>query len=350
MVHPPHGKLLKALTTLEDGESWLLEPKQDQNNPHLWSPGIKLGVKPGSYTFTTEFFGPVLGLVKAESIEQAVKMANSSKYGLTGGIHSLDDREKKYWLQNIEVGNAYLNRSITGAIVRRQAFGGIKHSSFGRGFKAGGPNYLLQLMNIEETSLPNEIINTMSDYSCLRELLIQLAPTEVQTFEIAVGSYLYNYENFFQKKEDPSNITGQENYLRYTPVEKVHFFIKDSDEALDVFRVISAALICGCEIEVICSEKIAQKFRFETIDLDGLTFRVSNEKDALDNLESTDVTKTRIISEVPEEWQQKAAEKFIFLHANPVYSSGRLELLNYLKSTSVSDNFHRYGNLGNKSQ
>ena len=350
MVHPPHGKLLKALTTLEEGESWLLEPKQDQNNPHLWSPGIKLGVKPGSYTFTTEFFGPVLGLVKAESIEQAVKMANSSKYGLTGGIHSLDDREKKYWLQNIEVGNAYLNRSITGAIVRRQAFGGIKHSSFGRGFKAGGPNYLLQLMNIEETSLPNEIINTMSDYSCLRELLIQLAPTEVQTFEIAVGSYLYNYENFFQKKEDPSDITGQENYLRYTPVEKVHFFIKDSDEALDVFRVISAALICGSEIEVICSEKIAQKFRLETIDLDGLTFRISNEKQALDNLESTDVTKTRIISEVPEEWQQKAAEKFIFLQANPVYSSGRLELLNYLKSTSVSDNFHRYGNLGNKSQ
>ena len=350
MIHPPEGKLLKALTSLEEGESWLLEPKQDEANPHLWSPGIKLGVKPGSFTFTTEFFGPVLGLVKAESIEDAVGMANSSKYGLTGGIHSLDDREKKYWLENIEVGNAYINRTITGAIVRRQAFGGLKHSSFGRGFKAGGPNYLLQLMNIEEITYPKEINNAMSDYTTIKDILVSLAPREVQTWEIALGSYLYNLEHFFNKQEDPSAITGQENYLKYSPVNKVLFFVRGSEEYLDIYRVISAAKVCNSPIEVVCTESSAQKYKLDELQLEGFTLTVASEEEQIRLLGEADAAKIRVIHSIPQEWQEKAAEKFVSLQPNPVYSSGRLELLNYLKSTSVSDNFHRYGNLGSKSQ
>ncbi|MCM8540826.1 MAG: bifunctional proline dehydrogenase/L-glutamate gamma-semialdehyde dehydrogenase, partial [Lentisphaeraceae bacterium] len=350
LINKPEGKLLKALTILEEDEEWLHEPKQDSQNSHLWSPGIKLGVKPGSFTFTTEFFGPVLGLVKAESVEDAVKMANSSKYGLTGGIHSLDDREKNYWLQNIEVGNAYINRTITGAIVRRQAFGGLKNSSFGRGFKAGGPNYLLQLMNIEEITYPKEINNAMSDYSTIKEILTSLAPREVQSWEIAVGSYLYNLENFFQKKDDPSQVTGQENYLKYSSVDKVQFFVRGSEEYLDIYRVIAASLVCKSPIEVICTQSSVQKYKLDELKLEGFTLITASEEEQINLLADADTAKVRLIHTLPQEWQEKAAEKFVSLQPNPVYSSGRLELLNYLKSTSVSDNFHRYGNLGSKSQ
>lgn len=58
LIRPASPHLLRALTTLDAGESWLLEPKQDAKNPHLWSPGIKLGIKPGSFMHTTELFGP----------------------------------------------------------------------------------------------------------------------------------------------------------------------------------------------------------------------------------------------------------------------------------------------------
>ncbi|MDE3048205.1 MAG: bifunctional proline dehydrogenase/L-glutamate gamma-semialdehyde dehydrogenase, partial [Verrucomicrobiota bacterium] len=61
LVHEPRGALKRALTTLEEGEEWLLEPKQDPHNPCLWSPGIKLHVRPGGFTHMTELFGPVLG-------------------------------------------------------------------------------------------------------------------------------------------------------------------------------------------------------------------------------------------------------------------------------------------------
>src|SRR5699024_11892791 len=74
---------------------------------------------------------------------EAIEFQNAVDFGLTGGIHSLDPAEVATWLDRVEVGNAYVNRGITGAIVRRQSFGGWKQSSVGLGSKAGGPNYLM---------------------------------------------------------------------------------------------------------------------------------------------------------------------------------------------------------------
>lgn len=96
LIRPASPHLLRALTTLDAGESWLLEPKQDAKNPHLWSPGIKLGIKPGSFMHTTELFGPVLGVMCAKNLKAAVDYANQTAYGLTAGIHSLDPREQEY--------------------------------------------------------------------------------------------------------------------------------------------------------------------------------------------------------------------------------------------------------------
>ena len=68
LILAPGDVLKRGLTSLEENEEWLLEPKQDAENPHLWSPGIKLGVQPGGFTHQTELFGPLLGLMRAESL------------------------------------------------------------------------------------------------------------------------------------------------------------------------------------------------------------------------------------------------------------------------------------------
>ena len=93
---------------------------------------------------TEEIFGPVLALIKVRDLKQAVTVANNSRYGLTGGIYSRSPVNINYARKYLEAGNLYINRSCTGAIVSRQAFGGLKNSSIG--FKAGGPNYLLQFV------------------------------------------------------------------------------------------------------------------------------------------------------------------------------------------------------------
>ena len=145
LTEPPSEKLLRALTTLEPGESWLLQPRQLDDTGRLWSPGIKDGVAPGSFFHRTEVFGPVLGLMRATDIDEALALQNATDFGLTAGVHSRDITEVNTWLDHVQAGNLYVNRGITGAIVRRQPFGGWKRSSVGLGSKAGGPNYVLTL-------------------------------------------------------------------------------------------------------------------------------------------------------------------------------------------------------------
>jgi RHH-type proline utilization regulon transcriptional repressor/proline dehydrogenase/delta 1-pyrroline-5-carboxylate dehydrogenase len=145
LIEPPGAKLLRALTTLEPGERWLLEPEPRSDDGRLWSPGIRLGVRPGSWFARTECFGPVLGIVRADDLDDAIATQNMAEFGLTAGLHALDPAEVAHWTERAEAGNLYVNRGITGAIVRRQPFGGWKRSVVGPTAKAGGPNYLSTL-------------------------------------------------------------------------------------------------------------------------------------------------------------------------------------------------------------
>lgn len=82
LIREPEGNLLRALTQLEPGEEWLLKPEPSEDNPCLWSPGIRLGVKPGSWFHQTECFGPVLGIIRAENLEEAIDIQNDSELAL----------------------------------------------------------------------------------------------------------------------------------------------------------------------------------------------------------------------------------------------------------------------------
>ncbi|HBV64507.1 MAG TPA: proline dehydrogenase, partial [Rhodopirellula sp.] len=156
IIAPPIGDLNQALKELEQGESWALIPRRQDGHDCIYSPGIKWNVRRGSYTHLTEFFGPVLGVMSFRSLPEAIQIVNETGYGLTSGLESLDDREQSQWLAGIRAGNLYLNRSTTGAIVLRQPFGGMGRSAFGPGIKAGGPNYVAQLMKFEPRSVDSE--------------------------------------------------------------------------------------------------------------------------------------------------------------------------------------------------
>ena len=99
---------------------------------------------PQSTLAQTEIFGPVLAVMRTPSFEEAIAIANATPYGLTGGLYSRTPSHIEQAKAELEVGNLYINRGITGAIVNRQPFGGFKWS--GVGSKAGGRDYLLQFM------------------------------------------------------------------------------------------------------------------------------------------------------------------------------------------------------------
>jgi RHH-type proline utilization regulon transcriptional repressor/proline dehydrogenase/delta 1-pyrroline-5-carboxylate dehydrogenase len=101
-------------------------------------------VHPESPLAQEEIFGPVLAVLRATGFHQALAMANNTRFALTGGVFSRNPLHLERAAREFHVGNLYLNRGITGALVGRQPFGGFRLS--GVGSKAGGPDYLLQFM------------------------------------------------------------------------------------------------------------------------------------------------------------------------------------------------------------
>jgi RHH-type proline utilization regulon transcriptional repressor/proline dehydrogenase/delta 1-pyrroline-5-carboxylate dehydrogenase len=107
-------------------------------------PTVFVNVSPTAKIAQEEIFGPVLAVIKAPNFDEAINIANGTNFALTGGLYSRTPSHIAQAKADFEVGNLYINRGITGAIVSRQPFGGFKLS--GVGSKAGGPDYLLQFL------------------------------------------------------------------------------------------------------------------------------------------------------------------------------------------------------------
>ncbi len=348
LIHRPNPNLLKGLTELKAGESWLLQPKQNPNNPHLWSPGIKLGVKPSHFTFQHELFGPVLGLVRAENVEHAFSLMNQTAYGLTAGLHSLDEREQKAWLKRIEAGNCYINRTMTGAIVERQPFGGCKESSFGKGAKAGGPNYLIQLMQAEQIHLPTEQSSLNPKVQTL-SLAVEHHPafvSDLDTWKASVGNYAFYWDEYFSHWHDPSLVLGQDNFQCYVPHTLLVIRGQKGDSTLDLLRLIAAALTCGTRLEISVEEPLIAE-QLQSLGVSAFyPVQQENHADLAQRIEKDKINRIRMLQKPPHDVRQALAQTACCLHVAPVMANGRLELLHFLREVSISHDYHRYGNLG----
>jgi RHH-type proline utilization regulon transcriptional repressor/proline dehydrogenase/delta 1-pyrroline-5-carboxylate dehydrogenase len=119
-----------------------LGPLADEG--HYVGPHIFAEVNPMAAIAKEEIFGPVLAVIKVKDLTEAVNVANGVPYALTGGLYTRSPHSIERVKREFRVGNLYINRRITGALVDRQPFGGFKRS--GIGSKAGGPDYLLQFV------------------------------------------------------------------------------------------------------------------------------------------------------------------------------------------------------------
>jgi len=363
LIKPPSGDLKKGLTELEAGEEWALKPEQIGDNPYLWSPGIKYNVKPGSYTHMTEFFGPVLGVMKADSLEHAIGLVNQTGFGLTSGIESLDDREQALWKDSIKAGNLYINRGTTGAIVLRQPFGGMGKSAIGSGVKAGSPNYVSQFMAFDETAAPSCLpVQTETHlFRCCQDLENKAgwgglgeSAAEVLRFTRAAFSYMGWYEKEFQKETDHFRLRGQDNIVRYLPVGKVVVRATEADSLSEVLSMCAAAVVTqnhvtlslptGLEGEVSRFIESADGSRL----LRDVTVAREGEASLAARIDSADRIRYAAPDRVPEALLKAAAKTGAYIARTKVMGEGRVELIQYVREQSICNNYHRYGNLGER--
>jgi 1-pyrroline-5-carboxylate dehydrogenase len=113
-------------------------------------PTVIADVKPGATIEQEEIFGPVLAVIKAENYDDALKIANDTQFGLTGAVYSTDEAKLDRARREFHVGNLYLNRKCTGALVGVHPFGGFNMS--GTDSKAGGRDYLLLFLQAKVAS------------------------------------------------------------------------------------------------------------------------------------------------------------------------------------------------------
>ncbi|MBO3162016.1 aldehyde dehydrogenase family protein, partial [Dermatophilus congolensis] len=352
LTENPSDKLRRALTTLEPGETWLLKPRQLDDTGRLWTPGIKDGVKPGSFFHHTEVFGPVLGLMYAENLNHAIALQNDVEYGLTGGIHSLDADEVRSWLEQVQVGNAYVNRGITGAIVQRQSFGGWKKSSVGLGSKAGGPNYVM-LMGTWHDADAISAPSTTDPVVMRMAAAAQLDEDDTAWLAAAAASDIRAWEEEFSTPRDQTGLTTEANLFRYRPAD-IALRISQDAPTREIARAALAARTTGARVLIAAHPQVDSTVRAllghieQTLPtapirwLDDTSFA-----DALANtsLDSGIGARVRVIGSLPDLVTERLASRpCVALLADPITASGRVELRNWVKEQSLSITLHRFGN------
>lgn len=379
LIRPPAGALRSAVTELLPGETWAVQPRISAENPNLVSPGVKWGVAPGSVTHLSEFFGPLLAVMRARNLVDAVALANATGYGLTAGLESLDDREQRQWRETIRAGNLYINRPTTGAIVLRQPFGGMGKSAFGPGIKAGGPNYVAQFMNFNSPPFQGGVGGgsrgskypalstqsaTLADtlLSELRESLVNLllVPGEYDCLDHvieAIGSYDAAFREEFGREHDHFRLIGQDNLRRYLKVRDLRIRVDARDTLFEIFARVTPARMVGCRITVSAPPGLHSPALSL---LETLTHEWAG---AIEFVEETDIQLREVIlrrqtdrvryaaaDRVPRAIRTASAETGIYIADAPVLGHGRVELLWYVQEQSVSFSYHRYGNLGARAE
>jgi RHH-type proline utilization regulon transcriptional repressor/proline dehydrogenase/delta 1-pyrroline-5-carboxylate dehydrogenase len=226
--------------------------------------------------------------MRARDLDDAIALQNAPEFGLTGGLHSLDPHEIEYWTDRVHVGNAYVNRHTTGAIVRRQPFGGWKHSSVGPGAKTGGPNDILRFVRYEQT-------------------------------RAGTGDYEAAWRSTFGIEHDDAHLRSEANILRYRPVEKVVARVGNEQDAGELRR---AAGVTNVPLELAPNDDV--------------------------RIASSGATRLRALVPISDDLARACHRANIAIDDTPVTGNARIELPRWLREQAISRTLHRHGRIAGR--
>ncbi|WP_084622602.1 proline dehydrogenase family protein [Demequina oxidasica] len=330
VISEPTDKLLRGLTDLDGDEQWWVEPRRLADA--LWTPGVRGWVEPGSFMHTVECFGPVLGMMRADTLDEAIDLVNRIDYGLTSGIHTLDEAEIRHWMSGIHAGNLYVNRGTTGAIVQRQPFGGWKRSVVGPTVKAGGPHYVQTLTGWtptdagepESASVPTRVapLVDLAGQAWVRRGAELDAAAWVERFGIG---------------HDPTGLVSERNVLRYLPAPTVIRW--DGENAAYLARVASASVAAHVSTEVSVAANVADDVAHALAKV--LVPVIVEDASALaDRVAAVPGGRVRTIGTVENELRGRPD---VAVFDTPVSANAELEMMPFLREQAISMTAHRYG-------
>ncbi|WP_084040011.1 bifunctional proline dehydrogenase/L-glutamate gamma-semialdehyde dehydrogenase [Demequina sp. NBRC 110053] len=332
VIDEPQGKLLRGLSSLEPGETWWVEP--ERLGDALWTPGVRGWVEPGSFMHRVECFGPVLGIMRARDLDHAVELVNQVDFGLTSGIHTLDGREMRRWIDTVHAGNLYVNRSMTGAIVQRQPFGGWKRSVVGPTSKAGGPHYVASLTDWDRAP---DRASTAEPLDGAVEAIVAAATGS--WVRAAAQRDARAWRDIFSRGHDPTGMRAERNIQRYVPAPALVRWDGQDPDALA--RVCAAQRAVGGPGSVSAPIDVPAPLA-DAVRAAGGAVVVEDDDAAIRRARAQAAGRVRHVGAVPARWRGHAD---LAIYDGPVTGAAELELLPFLHEQAISITAHRYGTL-----
>ncbi|QQD76328.1 bifunctional proline dehydrogenase/L-glutamate gamma-semialdehyde dehydrogenase [Curtobacterium sp. YC1] len=391
LIDEPQGTVRQGLTELGPGESWLVQPEPLDDSGRLWSPGIRDGVRPGSDFHQAEHAGPVLGIMRAETLEQAIALQNSIDSGLAAGIHSLDVDEVADWLSRVQAGNLFVNRATTDTVVGRQPFGGWKGSAVGTGTQAGGPMYVATLgrwipvprtvhKSIQLHGLPPRVT------AVIEAARSGLSFEEFDRVRAGALSDVRALETRYGRSQDLAGLVVQRNVLRHRPQSVIVRQAEDASTG-DLVRTLVAATAARAHVllstarplpgpltQLLASSRspldvvdhlVESDQEFHARASSGAVFQANwsdgQDDQPVDALEAVlsqgqerrghtafggPGARIRLLGGDPLALEEAfGASIDVAIHDAPVVEAGLIEMLPYLREQSVSITAHRFGDV-----
>ena len=355
LATPPSAAELAVLRDLGEGESWLVQPEQLDEEGLLWSPGVKLGINPGSPFWDDARRLPVIGLGSTQMLSDAISQQNAIGSGAIAGIQSWDEAEVLAWLRGIEAASLSVNRPTSDVRIERQPSGGWNEAVMGLPALSGGPHWLLAQGSWERRAGRRSETLHLRGLAPEVVLLIEAVQPEIGYEEFdelrrAALADQITWHTSLGVVEDEIGLGIERNLLRVTPVS-VQVRLAEGGSIAELARVLAAALLVRAPLTVSTGVVLPAKLA-EVLAGQGVEVSLERDDAWLERLavsgpagpEGSTASRVRLIGGDrvrASEWMgglDRAA-----LWAEPVTMAGPVELLTLLREQSVSARAERYG-------
>lgn len=352
---PASEAALRALTELNRGEEWLVQPESLDEQGRLWSPGVRTGVSPNSPFWADAMGTPVLGIMHAHTVAEGISLQNAPGSGAVAGLQSGDADEILAWLDGVEAAALSVNRPTTQARIERQPGGGWNDAVTGLPALTGGPNWLLTLGSWR----PRE--GTRSETLHLRGLdpevqrLIETAQANLDYEEFdgvrrAALADALAWRTSFGVVRDEVGLGIERNVMRYWPVT-TQIRLSERGPVAALLRVLAAALLVRAPVSVSTGEVLPPEVS-AFLETQGIEVSLERDDDWMERIavsgpvtaDGDVASRVRLIGGDRvrvAEWMGGLDREALW--AEPVTMAGPVELLTLLREQSVSARAHRHG-------
>lgn len=344
----------RALTELAEGESWAVEPEQLDTEGLLWRPGVRVGVKPDASFWADAVGMPVIGVLHARTVSDAIELCNSIGAGGVAAMHANDPAEMLPFIERVQASSLVINRPTTPWRIERQPDGAWGTAGRGHTMLRGGPNRLLTMGDWQPQQVATGSTLHLRGLKPEVALLIEAAQSSLNFTQFdgvrrAALADALTWRSELGRLTDVTQLGIERNFIRHLPAS-THVRLSEGAEIADAVRVLAAGLVAGAPMSLSTGIVLPHGIT-ELLEKAALSVSLERDDDWLERISVSGLsddeiapTRIRLIGgDALRTAEWLAGQPNISLWAEPVTAAGPVELLAFVREQSITICANRHG-------